>query len=217
MLVKRRYSVIQNLYVQYGCGYSAPEKWRNFDASPTLFFERLPIIGKFYTRNKMRFPKNVEYGDIVIGIPIQYNSCKAVYCSHVLEHLSLEDCLIAFKNTYNILQKDGVFRLVLPDLQYSINKYTNDPSSNAALVFLKETSHGKEKRNRGIKGFILEWFGNSNHLWMWDLKSIKNELINIGFIDIEKVTYNDSTDQMFKEVEDKERWENCLGVECRKA
>ena len=78
-----------DLYIQYGCGLSAPMEWRNFDASPTLRFERLPVIGQFYTKNDKRFPTNVEYGDIVKGLPVEINSCKGVYCSHILEHLSL--------------------------------------------------------------------------------------------------------------------------------
>ncbi|CAO5043555.1 MULTISPECIES: hypothetical protein [Microcystis] len=31
----------ESKYVQYGCGWSAPSQWRNFDASPTLRFERM--------------------------------------------------------------------------------------------------------------------------------------------------------------------------------
>ena len=53
------------LYVQYGCGWCAPEGWLNFDASPTLRFERLPMLGGLYTRNAERFPAAVRYGDIV--------------------------------------------------------------------------------------------------------------------------------------------------------
>ena len=78
-------------YVQYGCGFSAPQSWRNFDASLTLRFERLPIIGTLYTKNSARFPENVEFGYIVYGLPVKENSCQGVYCSHILEHLSLED------------------------------------------------------------------------------------------------------------------------------
>lgn len=95
---------MNNKYVQYGCGWSAPKKWRNFDASPTLRFERTPIIGKLYTRNNSRFPENIEFGDIVSGLPIPNNSCKGVYCSHILEHLSLEDFRLALKNTVVILR-----------------------------------------------------------------------------------------------------------------
>ena len=207
---------MNNEYVQYGCGWSTSKEWKNFDASPTLRFERIPIIGKFSNKNSLRFPKNVEFGDIVRGLPIPYDSCKGIYCSHVLEHLSLEDFRLALRNTYTILKGAGYFRLVLPDLEYSIKKYVDDLSIDASLVFLKETSLGKEKRNRGLKGFVIEWLGNSQHIWMWDYKSISQELKNIGFMNIRRAQFGDSTDPMFKEVEDEGRWVNCLGVECSK-
>lgn len=206
-----------NEYVQYGCGWSAPESWRNFDASPTLRFERIPIIGKLYTKNNSRFPINVEFGDIISGLPVLENSSKGVYCSHILEHLSLEDFRLALRNTYKILRADGFFRLVLPDLEYSIKQYVDDSSVNASLFFLKETYLGKEKRDQSLKGLISEWLGNSQHLWMWDYKSISQELANVGFIDIRRAKFGDSTDLMFKNVEDEGRWLNCLGVECKKA
>ncbi|RJQ17486.1 MAG: methyltransferase domain-containing protein [Nitrospiraceae bacterium] len=206
----------KNQYVQYGCGMSAHRGWRNFDASPTLRFERLPIIGNVYTKNKSRFPENVEYGDIVKGLPITYNSCRAVYCSHVLEHLSLEDFRKALQNTHRILEKGGIFRIVLPDLEHSVKKYLKDPSHEAAITFMKETYLGYEKRNRGLKGFIFSWLGNSQHLWMWDHKSIEHELGEAGFLEIRRANYGDSSEPTFMEVEDKERWDNCLGMECRK-
>jgi len=110
-------------YIQYRCGWSAPAGWRNFDASPTLRFERLPLIGKIYTKNKARFPDNVEYGDIVKGLPVKDSSCEAVYCSHVLEHLSCEDFRRALKNTFEMLGSGGVYRLVVPDLEHYIQNY----------------------------------------------------------------------------------------------
>ena len=58
------------LRVQFGCGFTAPETWLNFDASPTLRVERLPLVSRLYTKNEQRFPPNVEYGDIVKGLPL---------------------------------------------------------------------------------------------------------------------------------------------------
>src|SRR5689334_21131496 len=95
--------------VQFGCGMCAPTGWENYDASPTLFFERIPILGRFYTKNATRFPKTVRFGDIVRGLPVPPETCEAVYCSHVLEHLTLEDFRTALKNTYNILRPGGTF------------------------------------------------------------------------------------------------------------
>ncbi len=53
--------------MQYGCGFNAPSGWKNFDVSPTLRFERLPLIGRLYSKNQQRFPENVEYGDQMAG------------------------------------------------------------------------------------------------------------------------------------------------------
>lgn len=203
-------------YVQYGCGWSAPKEWRNFDASPTLRFERLPLIGHLYTKNKSRFPANVEYGDIVKGLPVPPASCKVVYCSHILEHLSLNDFRVALRNTREILQPGGIFRLVLPDLEYSAKRYIDNASNEAALEFMRGTSLGYESRARGFKGIIVAWLGNSRHLWMWDCRSIQTELENAGFVDVRRASFGDSSDPMFGKVEDNSRWANCLGIECRK-
>lgn len=208
-------SMNESKYVQYGCGWTAPNQWRNFDASPTLRFERVFLIGRLYTKNKSRFPSNVAYGDIVKGLPVEEESCAGVYCSHILEHLSLGDFRMALRNTKKILRPAGIFRFVLPDLEYSINKYNENTSPDAALEFMKETSLGHEKRARGLKGVITTWLGNSQHLWMWDYKSIKAELKDAGFIDIRRALFGDSSDPVFNTVEDKGRWDNCLGVECK--
>ncbi|MFC1681020.1 methyltransferase domain-containing protein [Pseudomonadota bacterium] len=205
-----------NQYVQYGCGWSAPSGWRNFDASPTLRFERLPIVGRLYTKNQERFPANVEYGNIVRGLPIQNDSCAAVYCSHVLEHLALNEFKLALRETYRLLRKQGLFRLVVPDLKFGIEKYKTDQSGEAAMNFMREMSLGLEHRERSMIGKVRLCFGNSQHLWMWDYASISRELEKCGFVEIRRAKFGDSSDSMFEDVEDPGRWKNCLGVECRK-
>lgn len=204
-------------FVQYGCGWCAPAGWRNFDASPTLRFERIPFLGRLYTKNQAPFPKNVEYGDIVAGLPVADGSCQIVYCSHVLEHLALDDFRRALMNTYKILEDGGVFRLVMPDLEYMITTYINDSSHEPAINFMNSAQLGKEKRVRGVGGLIVLWLGNSQHLWLWDYKSIQLELKKTGFKCIRRAYYGDSLyKDVFRAVESFERWENSLGVECQK-
>lgn len=207
----------RGLHVQYGCGHSSPNGWMNFDASPTLRFERLPVIGKLYTKNQSRFPAAVKYGDIVKGINVlSASSCAGIYCSHILEHLSLDDFRLALRNTNKLLQAGGIFRLVLPDLEYFARRYLESSSDEAALEFMRDTSLGYETRARGFVNTIKVWLGNSQHLWMWDYKAIRPELERAGFVDIRRATFGDSSDPAFKMVEDKERWDNCIGIECRK-
>lgn len=202
-------------FLQYGCGWCAPGDWLNFDASPVLRFERIPLLGQLYTKNKSRFPENVKYGDIVYGLPVADNSFAAVYCSHILEHLALEDLRLALKNTYKILEPGGVFRFVMPDIEFMINTYIADPTPQAAMNFMRTSYLGREKRFRGLKGLAYLWLNNSQHLWMWDYKSIQVELQNAGFKNIRRADFGDSSLVNFQEVESFERWENCLGVECK--
>ncbi len=203
-------------YVQYGCGLSAPEGWLNFDASPTLRFERIPLVGALYTRNKARFPKEVRYGDIVKGLPLPEGSCHAVYCSHVLEHLALEDCRAALRNTYRILEPGGTFRLVLPDLRAGIENYLKNGTPDAAHQFIRDTHLGDERRRRGVRGLLVAWLSNSKHLWMWDYEALAHELESAGFVDVRRAQFGDSPDPAFSAVEARNRWDDCLGIECRK-
>lgn len=204
------------MYMQYGCGLSAPIGWRNFDASPTLRLQRIPLVGWLIARGNIAFPSNVEYGDVTKGLPLPNGICQGVYCSHVLEHLALNGFRKALLETFRVLRVGGVFRLVIPDLEYLAKQYMTDDSPNAAIEFMKSTLLGKEERDRSISSFLRDWLGNSHHLWMWDYKALEIELRQAGFREIRKAHFGDSADPKFREVEEKERWARCVGVECRR-
>jgi hypothetical protein len=207
----------QNRYVQYGCGQSAPDGWRNFDASPTLRLQKLPIFGVFFQgRQFPHFAPNVEYGDIVTGLPLPKGCCRAIYSSHVLEHLSFEDCLIALRNTYSYIEDGGVFRLVIPDLEQLARDYLSATDERASVMFMEQSKLGTAVRRRGIKALTRELLGNSKHLWMWDFKSLSTELKRVGFRNIRRAEFGDSPEPRFAEVEELARWQNCLGLECIK-
>jgi hypothetical protein len=201
------------LYVQFGSGSCAPSEWWNFDTSPTLRFERIPVIGKLYTRNSARFPPNVYAGDIVKGLPIQERSCAGIYSSHVLEHLALEDCRTALRNVFSYLAPGGVFRLVVPDLERLANRYVSNPSRTAAAEFLLESGLGRKQRPRGVAGLVQTWLGNSEHLWMWDEKAMIAELETAGFLRIRRCSFGDARDHMFNLVEERARFDGCLAIE----
>jgi SAM-dependent methyltransferase len=151
-------------YVQYGCGWCAPEQWLNFDASPTLRFERLPLIGKIYTRNARRYPENVRYGDVARGLPLAGSSCLGVYCSHVLEHLSLEAFDRAIAETFRILAPGGIFRLVVPDLEEAAREYLEairhgDGTANSSFMRMTQS-----RRRATIDESVILAFGPARQL-----------------------------------------------------
>jgi len=116
--------------------------WVNFDASPTMRIQKIPILGRIIkSRLITKFPDQVLYGDIIKGLPgIENNYCDGDYCSHILERLSLNDFRLALHNTYKILKNGGIFRCVLPDLEYAAKLYICDLESNGSdsNIFFKK-------------------------------------------------------------------------------
>ena len=205
-------------YVQYGCGFTAPDGWINYDASPTLKFERMPLLGKLYTRNSQRFPANVKYGDIVAGLPERPDSCDGIYCSHVLEHLSYNDFIKALKNTYTLLKPGGIFRGVVPDLKAAVADYmqAQDTSPSPASDLMNNTMLGLVDRNWGLGGLFKNLYGNSKHLWMWDYRSLQYELQQAGFKNIRPCVFGDCADPNFSLVEEESRFYKAAAFECTK-
>jgi len=216
-------SVDGSRHLQFGCGCCAPESWRNFDVSPSLRLQRLPLLGPLFAgplRNALRlppFPGNVELGDVVAGLPVPEGFFQAAYCSHVLEHLALDELRRCLRNVHCYLCDGGTFRLVMPDLAILVARYSSTPDPSAALAFLRDSGLGVERRPRGLRSRLGELFGHSRHLWLWDFESISLELRDAGFTEIRRAVRGDSADPLFSEVEDEERWTEILGVDCRKA
>lgn len=210
------------LYIQYGCGpFSAPAGWKNYDASPTLRLQQLPVIGKLLKSGMhVTFHEDVLLGDIRKGLPrIAANSCDGIYCSHVLEHLSYEDCRLAVKNTWQLLKSGGYFRCVVPDLESASRRYLENLGSNdqeANVKFLEETMLGKLKRPSGFKQLMQHAFGNREHLYMWDRISLAHVLKEAGFSSVRSCNYHDCPDHMFHLVEEETRFNNAVALEAIK-
>ena len=202
--------------MQYGCGLSAPAQWLNFDASPTLRLQRLPLVGGVFTIGAVRFPPNVRYGDVVKGLPVESDSCRGVYSSHILEHVPYVDAKAAIRETFRCVAPGGTFRIVLPDLELFAREYVDKLHAEPATTFMRCLQMGQETRSRGLFDFLRSWLGNQKHLWMWDFDSLRDELAKSGFIEIRRAKMGDSPDPRFAEVEEQSRWEGFLGMEARK-
>jgi len=206
-------------YVQFGCGTTAPEGWRNFDAGPAFWLQKYLPFSKsvLIRRGYPEYPVHkIEYGNVIEGLPVQPGSAKAVYCSHVLEHLALEEFRRSVRNVLTYLVPGGIFRIVVPDFEFLIKQYIEDAAPNAASKLLEQSLLGEKSKLHGLRSLPRLLFGRSQHLWMWDYKNIAEELSKAGFTEIRRAFYNDSLDPRFTEVESLNRWENCLGVECKK-
>jgi predicted SAM-dependent methyltransferase len=198
------------LYVQYGCGASAPDGWINFDASPRLRLERLPLLGTLLCSAAGRvFPTNVVVGDIVRGLPITDGAARGVYCSHVLEHLARDDVPTALRNTLKMLAPGGRFRLVVPDLQWRAERYLDaarnaDPTAADALM--EACRLGVRAKDMHVMAVARRHLGHGSHLWMYDFAALRSLLEAAGFAGVRRCEAGDSGDPWFDVVEDRDRF-----------
>ena len=205
-------------YIQFGCGLCAPAAWANFDAGPAFWMEKnLPFLKPMLLKRGFPdYPANIQYGDVIRGLPVAPGMAAGVYCSHVLEHLALNEFRQTLRNVFSYLAAGGTFRFVLPDLEWLARTYVSSSDSEAASAFMRDSYLGVDEQKGGASGVMKLLFGRSAHLWMWDYKNMARELQTVGFTDIRRAKFRDNPDPRFQEVEDLGRWENCLGVECRK-
>jgi predicted SAM-dependent methyltransferase len=203
--------------VQFGSGPIACENWLNYDCSPTMRIQRIPLVGPIARRRMTTvFDDKVLYGDTRSGLPLADSSVSFLYCSHVLEHLSLEDFRLTLKDCYRILVPGGVFRGVMPDLEAVIAKYQNDDAPNACSRMMESSYLATVSRPRGLVGLAKMLWGNSRHLWLWDYKGTKEELETAGFANVRRAQFGDSVYPEFRNIEVFESWDKQLGFECTK-
>lgn len=198
------------IYVNYGCGLCAPTNWSNYDGSPRLWLECTPIFAQIVGLWQGRlFPANVRYGDIVRGLPLEPSSVDAVYASHVLEHLARRDVESALTNTYKLLRSGGIFRLVVPDIEWRAVRYVRDRGEgtcSAADAFIESCNIGSKHMPKGFLGRLRATYGHTGHRWMYDFRSMSTLLSQAGFVDVRRCTMGDSGDAMFDAVEAKDRF-----------
>lgn len=172
--------------INLGCGPDGINGWRNYDWGllPLLnklgvmkYMVKLGLIDKNYL---VKWPK-FELCDIRKGLLEADESVDFVYCSHVLEHferLRAKDILIEVRR---ILKKNGIFRIVLPDLRL-VTKI-----NNADQMCQVWWGYDKSKIGRIARFFVRE------HRWMYDLESIKKLLLESGFKHINQSKYRDGS------------------------
>lgn len=210
--------------MQYGAGDKFISGWESYDASPTLRIQNIPVVGRILrSRLNCVFDDGIKYGDIVKGLPIPEGSVDVVFCSHVLEHLALSDFYLALENTYKIIRRGGLFRVVVPDLQLdiidymaAINSEAPKAQAEASINFCKNTVLGRTHRNRSVAGVVSALYGNSQHRWMWDAKSLPAALAEKGFVDIRSFQKGESDDPVVLLPEQDHQFERGIGFECKK-
>lgn len=90
-------------YINIGCGNRYNKEWTNID-----------MVSKG--------PEVIEH-NILEGIPFQNENFEVVYHSQVLEHFPKEKAKEFITECHRILKKNGLIRIVVPDLENIVDEY----------------------------------------------------------------------------------------------
>ena len=76
-----------------------------------------------------------------LPLPFENNQIRGVYTSHCLEHLTRGEIINILTDSYRVLKKDGVIRIVLPDHETMFDSYESRDASYFSMFKVKSKSH----------------------------------------------------------------------------
>jgi predicted SAM-dependent methyltransferase len=91
------------IFLNLGCGGRSHAEWNNLD-----FVAAGPAV--------------VQH-DILSGLPYEAERIDAVYSAHFIEHLSPQEARAVLAESFRVLKKKGVLRVLLPDTEYNARLY----------------------------------------------------------------------------------------------
>lgn len=207
--------------VYLGCGRNPVSGGINLDNSPSVFLARHRVLcGIFkllgfiheeqFSFMKTIREKGIKYGDAT-KLPFRENSVDVLYSCHTLEHMYEEELLASLNEAYRVLKKDGVLRIVIPDLSYLIEKYCVDKDAFCTKMYM-----GYKKRPDRKTKLSLALFGFRGHKWMYDGHFMKkfieaNTLFHVVLLKAGETTIRGKT-----KIDLWEREEESVYLECRK-
>lgn len=199
--------------VNLACGLQCLPGWTNVDGSLTSLFgsKRFSFINKilyklagssdyysFDAYNKVIQKNGLNFYNLKTGVPFNDDSIDVIYCSHFLEHLNKNDGGNFLKECFRSLKKGGLLRVVVPDLDFAFSMY----------------QQGKVEEMQGLFFYTSDDYGFAAHKHNYNFTYLKGILENIGFIDVNKMSYKNGA---CPEIDYLDVYpEHSLYIECKK-
>ena len=148
------------------------------------------------------------------NIPLENSSCSTVFTSHVLEHVphvKLEGILLEFNR---VLEKDGVLRILTPNLRKIAEAYVRDDEEFFRQAKLEDESLRTDLGYGGmLMNFIVspgqdtalydrglsEFIAGYAHLYSYDFIMLKTLLERTGFYCVEEQSFCESEIEEYRE------------------
>jgi predicted SAM-dependent methyltransferase len=178
--------------VNIGCGRTPTPGWTNYDNSMSLRLANHPLLT--YVLDKCGLLNNeqmdfihfiqmntIRKADASKYIPLPDNSVEVLYSSHMVEHLDREEVKSFLSEARRILIKNGIIRIVVPDLRIMVDKYL---ANGDADEFIKNTGLAHLRPKTLYEKLCYVMIRKSLHRWMYDGPAVVRLLVSAGFRDL---------------------------------
>lgn len=180
-----------------GSGPSGLDGWVNFDSGVLPLLSKMPWLRRVFVNLGVLpagydtpWPK-VRLVDIRKRLPLENESVKSIYCSHVLEHLERWQALHVLRECHRVLIPGGVVRIVVPDLAIVCKRYLagedERPAHNACRILW---GHPKDIEPAGIVSRVSRFFIRP-HEWCYDHDEMERSLREAGFIEVHRCGFRE--------------------------
>lgn len=159
----------KNNNLHYGCG---SRKLKNF----------INIDGYKTTATDFCF-------DLRIPIPAMEESIRFIFTEHVLEHLDRKTLESILFNFYKILEKGGIVRIIVPDLEKFVYAYQHSDIEWFKKSHQSSVSYTPEKEIISSCEGLNSIFYNHMHKFIYDFNTLEIMLKKAGFKKIYKSTH----------------------------
>lgn len=212
------------LFLNLGCGWKTSDRPGvvNIDWSITLRIRTNPIFRLFVPlllkgerlEHFRGLSKNILVHNLAKGIPFPDGSADYAYHSHVLEHIDREIAALFIRETFRVLKKGGILRIVVPDMENNCRNYLADidrcetggpeviAQHDATLEPILEQAVRREAGGTSRQGPIRRRIENlilgdarqrgETHQWMYDRFNLEHLLRSCGFTQIHRQKFNTS-------------------------
>lgn len=164
-----------------GCGSQVIDGWCNVDYSWGARLIKIPLfrlINKKLKLFNMEWNNDIYLHDLTKRFPWPDSSVDIVYSSHTLEHFSKSDGRKLLNESYRVLRKDGIIRIVVPSLSCKVNDYIEGKTQADDFIEHLGVLYGSE--SKGFKKLLSPYI-HFPHKCMYDNKRLIEILNEIGF------------------------------------
>lgn len=227
---------MNKLKLHLGCGLNTPMGWIHLDGSQNARLAKYPVVRKALeylsilpkSQTTIPWSPDILIHDLRKPLPFEDDSLSAIYSSHTLEHLYLEQAKCLLQECFRVLEPGSVLRMVVPDLRAILLEYMGESSFGDAVgkaeVIKRHSVCRADRVNQRLllrspepaSGIFSKIHTTLNdfhsHKWMYDAESLCMYFKRAGFAEVQEMACHQSRIEGIEEIEVPGRVLNGAGI-----